>query len=155
MGWKCGEQPFSHHLPCWPLLSSPRPPRQCVSHSCLCLGYMWRYIREIPFSVTMLRSSQDGGRGRPRLPAYKTGIFFLKSLQNEMIWLPCYSLGACGIVEMPRRVGTPAASGPTVTAHFLAALSYVLSRWPFPLNLNPKNVVIWLPRALSVWPFLW
>lgn len=101
----------------------------------------------------MFRSSQDGGGAGPDSLPTRLVFFFLKSSQNETIWLSCYSLGACGIVEMPRRVGTPAANGPAATAHFLAALSYVLSRWPFPLNLSPKNVVIWSPRALSVWHF--
>lgn len=77
-----------------------------------------------------------------------------KSLQDKAMWLLCCSLGTCGIAEMPRRAGTPASSGPSATALLLAALSYVLSRWPFPLNLSPKNVVIWLPRAFISVAFL-
>lgn len=65
--------------------------------------------------------------------------FPLKSLQNETVWLPYYSLGACGIAEIPERAGTSAASGPTATARLLAALNYALSRWPFPLKSESQE----------------
>lgn len=102
----------------------------------------------------MFRRSQVGVGGQTQSPRLQEWHFPLKSLQNESMWLPYYGLGTCGIVEMPSRAGTPASSGPTATALLLAALSYVLSRWPFPLNLSPRMLSSGCPGPLSVEPFL-
>lgn len=101
----------------------------------------------------MFRRSQVRVGGQTQSPRLQDWHFSLKSLQNEAMWLPYYGLGTCGIVEMPRRAGTPASSGPTATALLLAAL-LCAEQVALPTQSESKNVVIWLPRAFISVAFL-
>lgn len=95
-----------------------------------------------------------GVGGQTQSPHLQDWHFPLKSLQNEAMWLPYYGLGTCGIVEMPKRAGTPCFQWPNSHCPHLGSPELCAEQVALPTQSESKNVVICLPRAFISVAFL-
>lgn len=126
---------------------SAHPPQ---GQSCLRLRYMRRYSL---LSNNVQKGAKWGWEGRPRVPAYETGIFPLSPCRMRLCDLPTMAWVLVTLLKcqegLARCSQWPSSHCPALGRPELCAEQVAL-----PTQSEAKNAVIWLPGAFISVAFL-